>query len=150
MAAANEDFALQLTRFVARATSQLGQIQAQLRDALMQSVVDGSTITGSEGVPQDTFLLDASYSWKDLSAGRAQLSSNASYAGIIEFDDPAFFDPNGVSDKAGLAHTHTKTGQRGSLRATIAGYPRLVAAIAQGTATRTAVIGLGESDGRNG
>lgn len=145
-----EDFALQLTKFVASAKSRVGQVQAAIRDEVYKSVVDGSAITGSPGVPQDTFLLDASYSWKDLSPGRSQLSSNAAYAGVIEYDDPAFFDEHGVWDKTGLTHTHTRSGQRGSMRITIAGYPRIVAAVAQGVRHGTRVTGLGEADGRNG
>lgn len=148
--AAKDDFALQLSRFVTQAQSRVGQIQAGIKAELLISVVDGSTLTGSEGVPKDTFLLDASYSWKDVSAAKSQLSSNAAYAGVIEYDDPGFWDPTGVWDKGTLAHTHTKTGQRGSMRATIAGYQRIVSAVANGAAAKIRVQGLGEADGRNG
>ena len=146
---AKENFELQLTRFVASATSQVGQIQAGIKAELLKSVVDGSTITGSPGVPKDTFLLDASYSWKGTAAN-SRLTSNAAYAGVIEYDSMSFWDPNGVWEKGDLTHTHTKTGQRGSMRITIAGYQKIVSSVARGVKARVRVVGLGEADGRNG
>lgn len=144
-----EDFALQLSRFVASATSQLGQIQQAVKAEVYKSVVHGSTLTGSAGLPVDTELLRDSYSWKEVSRGKSQLSSNVAYAGIIEYGDEAFWDPNGVWEKGTRPHTYAKSGEpyRGSIRKTIAEWPRIVATYGKSSQKLT---GLGEADGRNG
>ena len=143
------DFALQLSRFVASATSQLGQIQRDVKNEVYQSVVNGSTITGSPGLPVDTALLRDSYSWKETSSGKSQLSSNVAYAGIIEYGDEAFWDSNGVWEKGARPHTHAKSGEmyRGSIRKTIAAWPKIVAYYGK---SKQRLTGLGEADGRNG
>lgn len=150
MARAKEDFALQLSRFVASATSQLGQIQQGVKDEVYKSVVHGSTITTSSGLPVDTQLLRDSYTWKEVSRGKSQLSSNVAYAGIIEFGGKEFWDPNGVWEKGTRPHTHEKSGEpyRASIRKTIAGWPAIVASV--NAKSKQRLTGLGESDGRNG
>jgi len=146
---AKDDFALQISRFIAGATTQLGQVQQAVKAEVYKSVVHGSTITGSPGLPVDTKLLRDSYSWKETSRGKSQLSTNVAYAGIIEFGDKAFWDPNGVWEKGTRPHTHEKSGEpyRGSIRKTIAGWPAIVAYYGKSSQKLT---GLGESDGRNG
>ena len=146
---AKEDFALQISRFFASATSQLGQIQQLVKDEIYKSVVHGSDITKSPGLPVDTKLLRDSYSWKETSKNKSQLSTNVAYAGIIEYGDEAFWDPNGVWEKGTRPHTHAKSGElyRGSIRKTIAEWPAIVAYYGKSSQKLT---GLGEADGRNG
>lgn len=146
---AKDDFALQISRFITSSTSQLGQIQQAVKAEVYKSVVNGSTITGSAGLPVDTALLRDSYSWKEVSPGKSQLSTNVAYAGIIEYGDEAFWDPNGVWEKGARPHTHAKSGEpyRASIRKTVAGWPAIVATYGK---SKQKLTGLGEADGRNG
>lgn len=141
--ARNYDFALELTRFVQKLGSMTAQLQQQVKEELRVSVVDGSSLTGSQGVPIDTNLLRESYTWKELGSAKSQLSSNRAYAGVIEFDDKRMYDPRGVWDKEGRTRTRLKTGQRGSVRITIAGWQNIVAHVAQGVKTKQTVTGSG-------
>jgi hypothetical protein len=144
-----EDFALEISRFIAGTTSQLGQIQQAVKAEVYKSVVHGSTLTGSAGLPVDTKLLRDSYSWKEVSRGKSQLSSNVAYAGVIEYGDRGFWDPNGVWEKGTRPHTYEKSGEpyRGSIRKTIEGWSAIVAYYGK---SKQRLTGLGEADGRNG
>lgn len=138
-----EDFAIQLTRWVAKQGSALDQIQQAVKDEVLNSVLNPSDITGSEGLPLDTKLLRDSWTWKETSRGRSELNSNCAYAGVIEFDDRGYWDPNGVWEKGDRPHTYERTGQRGSVRMTVAGWQQIVDAVAGGPSTRQNLRGLG-------
>lgn len=123
---ATNQLGVQVSRFVAGALTQLGQLQRDCLAEVQRSVVIGSVLTGSQGVPVDTKLLIESYRWTNRGSGNQIFSSDCAYAAVIEYRDPNFWNPEGVWEKGDRPHTHAKKGQSGSVRMTIAGWPAIV------------------------
>ena len=123
-------FGIQLTKFAAKLTSQAGQLQEACELEVEQSILDGSLITGSVGLPRDTLFLRESWTWKRRGGGRAQFTSDCAYAEVIEYGDRGYWKEEGTKRPEDLAHTHERTGQTGSVGTTVAGWPAIVAAYA--------------------
>ena len=141
-----EAFGVQLTKFAAKITSQLGQIQEACELEVQESILDGSLITGSVGLPQDTHFLRESYKWKRQGGGRAQFTSDCAYAEVIEYGDRGYWKEEGTKRPEDRPHTHERTGQTGSVGDTVAGWPAIVAYYAAQGAKQN-LTGLGSAGG---
>jgi len=120
------DFGIQLTKYTRGLLTQIGQMQEACELEVEQSILDGSLITGSVGLPRDTLFLRESWKWKRR-GGRSQFASDCAYAEVIEYGDRGYWKEEGTKRPEDLAHTHERTGQTGSVGDTVAGWPAIVA-----------------------
>lgn len=130
-------FREQLTAFTAnvRATNQavfVGVVQEAKR-----SIVEGSELTGSPGQPVDTSFLKGSWIIDFPAPAEATITTNVSYARVIEDNVRAEYDPAGVDRPPGLApagggrqHIKSVVGGNHSVALTVAGFNRIVETVA--------------------
>ncbi len=131
-------------------------IFARVVDLVHESIVEGSPLTGSPGQPVDTGFEKGSWQKWFPSVDEAMIATNVSYAPALEDGTNASYDPAGVDRPKGMksvrdqgggsAHIKSEVGGNHSVRLTIAGFDRIVAAAASRDIQTSSVQGLTGED----
>ncbi len=128
------DFAEQLSRFVDVSTRLTEAVFEGASDLALQSIQDGSAITGAPGQRVDTGYMKGGFIMEIESKERRLITTNVAYAPVHEFDDPEAYDPSGVDRPEGFTGTEPGAGDEKpstvggphSVDLTITGWPKLV------------------------
>jgi hypothetical protein len=120
----------QLGEWAAKLQRLANDVLVNSASAVKRSITDGSAITASPGQPVSTGALRRSWQMEPDGPHAWLISTNISYAPIVESNIRAAFDPSGVTPERSPGQRFIKStvGGHHSVKLTVAGFPRLVAA----------------------
>ena len=128
-------FSADLHAFAEKAAQRTTEVFVATTVEVQKSVVEGSAVTGAVGQPVDTGYLKNSWIGAFTSKTEWELTTNVSYAPVIEDNLRESFDDRGVDRPKGFTGTRepgaprkgpSTVGGNHSVKTTIAGFQRIV------------------------
>jgi len=129
------DFGKRVKNWTLEIERGMNDLHVNASEKVRDSVVWGSDLTGAPGQPVDTGFLRNTWvaGFKFVQKLHARLSTNASYARIIEEDNPGAYDPSGMDRPPDKKTTRpqggrSEVGGAHSVKMTVAGWKNIVRA----------------------
>lgn len=123
-------FAKDVLRFVTKVKATNRAVYVSTATKAHESIVRGSTVTGSPGQPVDTGFLRSSWTLA-IGPTEARIQTNVAYAPVIEYNDRSQYNAQGEmpNEVQGVTRQSVKStvGGHHSVRLTIAGASALQA-----------------------